>query len=208
MRFADRVGKIFEADQLLGLAVRGGKIDSGGGGAGSGVQVRELADHFIGGVNARLRFCGSGLWPAAQPFDFRVHAIFERFLPLALRVEIFLFRFEERAVVSADAQKTILIHARKLDHFGRDIFEKVAIVADHHARERRVLQKRFKPVDSREVQMIGRLIEQQNVRALAPGLRQSPGACASRPTSAAVGVSRSVKLARPSVSANREARSA
>ncbi len=104
--------------------------------------------------------------PAAQPLDFRVHAVFERFLTLALRVEIFLLRFEERAVISVDAQKAVLIHARQLDHLGGDIFEEIAVVADHDAGEGRVLQKSFEPVDPREVQMIGGLVEQQNVRAL------------------------------------------
>ena len=93
-------------------------------------------------------------------------AILERFLPLALRVQIFLFRFEERAVISADAQKTIFIHARKLHDFGGNVFEKIAVVTDHDARERRVLEKCFEPINSRQVQMIGRLVKQQDIRPL------------------------------------------
>ncbi len=67
-------------------------------------------------------------------------AVLEGFLPLTLRVEIFLFCFEECAVVSIDAQKAVLIHARKLNHLGGNVFEEIAVVADYHARERRILQ--------------------------------------------------------------------
>ena len=130
------------------------------------VQVRQFADHFVRGVDARFRLCRPRLGTAAQPLDFRVHPIFERFLPLALRVQIHFFRFQKRAVVSVDAQIAIFVGACKLDHRGRDIFEKVAVVADHHAGEWRVLQKGFEPFDPGKIQMIGRLVEQQNVRRL------------------------------------------
>ena len=92
---ADCVGHIVQRDQSFGLPVRRGKIDFGGGGARPGIQVRQFADHLLGRVDARFRFGGAGLGAAAQPFDFGVHAVFERFLPLSLRVQIFFFRFEE-----------------------------------------------------------------------------------------------------------------
>ena len=94
----------------------------------------------------------------------------ERVLPLSLRVEVFLLRLQKRAVVSAHAQKTVGVDAVEFDHVVGHIFEKIAIVADHDARERRVLQECFEPLDAREVQMIGRLVEQQDVRLLHEGL--------------------------------------
>src|SRR5207302_5936638 len=58
-------------------------------------------------------------------------------------------------------------------------------VADHHARERRILKEGFEPLNPSEVQMVGRLIEKQNVRPLdqplgnhetfAPATRQGYG---------------------------------
>ena len=39
-------------------------------------------------------------------------------------------------------------------------------MADHYAGERRVRKKCFDPLDAGEVQMIGWLVEQQNVRLL------------------------------------------
>ena len=58
-------------------------------------------------------------------------------------------------------------------------------MADHHARERRILQEGFEPLNPRKVQMVGRLIEKQNVcpldqplgnhEAFAPATRQGWG---------------------------------
>ena len=53
---------------------------------------------------------------APQPFDFRVHTVLKRFLPLSLRVEIFFLRHKKRTVISAYAQKPVFIHGSKFDH--------------------------------------------------------------------------------------------
>ena len=87
---ADVVGDGVEFDRALGLAFGGGEINLRGDGAGSAIQVREFADHAVGFIDARFRFRGARLGAAAQPFDFGAHAIFERVLMLALRVEIAL----------------------------------------------------------------------------------------------------------------------
>ncbi len=118
------------------------------------------------GIDARFRFGGSGLGAAAQPLDFRVHQIFQRFLALALRVQILLFGFQKSAVVSVHAQIAVLVGAGQFHHRGGHVFQKVAVVADHHARKGRVLQKRFQPLDSGKVQVVGGLVEQQNIRRL------------------------------------------
>src|SRR5580693_8636704 len=79
--------------------------------------------------------------------------------------ELFLL-FQERTVVSADAQQSIRISAIKFCHLSRDILKKVAVVADDYAGECCILKKRFEPLDSRQIEMIGGFVEQQNVRAL------------------------------------------
>ena len=58
-------------------------------------------------------------------------------------------------------------------------------MADHDARERRVLKQGFEPLDSGKVQMVGGLVEKQNVgplhqplgdpEAFAPATRQGCG---------------------------------
>ena len=65
-----------------------------------------------------------------------------------------------------DAQQSIRIGAIEFRHLSRDIFKKVAVVADDDTGECCVLKKRFEPFDSREVEMIGGFVQQQNVRSL------------------------------------------
>ena len=136
---ADGVGDVFEADELLGLAIGGGEVNLGGGGARAIVQVREFADHQVCFINARFRFGGASFRSAAQPFNFGVHEILERFLAFALRVEILLLGFQEVAVISIDAEKTVFIGAIEFDHVIGDIFEEVAVVADDDTGEGSVL---------------------------------------------------------------------
>ena len=84
----------------------------------------------------------------------------------ALRVEILFLGFQELAVVSIDAQESVFIGAVELDHVISDILEKVAVVADDYAGERSVLQQRLEPFNSGEIEMVGGLVQQQNIRLL------------------------------------------
>ena len=160
-----------QRDQLFGLPVGGGEINLGGGGAAAGVQVRQLADQLVRFVDARLGLGAAGPGTAAQPFQFRVHAIGEGVLPLSLRVEVLFFLLQKPAVVSFDAEHAVHIDAIEFHHLARNVFQKVAIVADDDARERRVLKQGFKPLNPGKVQMVGGLVEKQNVRAAAPAPR-------------------------------------
>ena len=135
-------------------------------GARPGVQFSEFADHPVGFIDPRFRFCGARFRPAAQPFDFRVDQIGQRVLTLALRVQIFFLGLQKFAVVSVDAQEAVFIGAIQLDDLVRDVFQEIAIMADHHVGEGGVAQQIFEPLNSGEIQMIGRLIEQQNIRLL------------------------------------------
>ena len=148
------------------MAIRRGEVNLGGRGARAVVQVREFADHRVRFINARFRFGGARFGAAAQPFNFGVYEIFERFLPLALRVEVLFLRFQEVAVISINAEKAVFVGAIKLDHVIGDIFEEVAVVADDYAGEGSVLQQRFEPFDSGEIEMIGGLVQKQNIRLL------------------------------------------
>ena len=148
------------------MAIRRGEVNLGGRGARAVVQVREFADHRVRLINARFRFGGASFGTAAQPFNFGVYEIFERFLALALRVEVLLLRFQEVAVISTNAEKAVFVGAIKLDHVIGDIFEEVAVVADDYAGERSILQQRFEPFDSGEVEMIGGLVQKKYVRLL------------------------------------------
>ena len=148
------------------MAIRRREIDFGACRASSGVQLGQFADHAVRLVNSRLRLRRSRFGTAAQPFHFRMDAIRQSVLPLSLGMEIVFLGLQKLAVVSFDAQKAALVHAIEFNHSANHVFEEVAIVADRHARERRLLQERLQPLNSLEVQMIGRLVEQENVRSL------------------------------------------
>src|SRR5580704_12936304 len=76
------------------------------------------------------------------------------------------FLFQKRTVVSADAQQSIRIGAIEFCHLSRDIFKKVAVVADDYAGERCILKKGLKPLDSCQIEMVGGFVQQQDVRSL------------------------------------------
>src|ERR1700736_3251003 len=104
---ADGIGDAIKCDQLLGLPARRGKVDIGRYRAAPGAQLRQVADHFIGFIDSRLRLGGSGLWASTQPFNLGMHTISERILSLSLCMEVVLLPLEKRTVVSLDAQKSI-----------------------------------------------------------------------------------------------------
>ncbi len=163
---AHRITHAIQREQLLGLPPGGGEIDFRARAARAGVHLRQFADHFLRFIDARLRFRGPRLRPPPQPIDFGMHAILQRLLTVSLRVEIFFLSLEECAVVSGNAQRSILISGVEFDNLVRHVFQKISVVADDHASERRILQHSFQPLDASEVEVVGRFVEQQNIRRL------------------------------------------
>jgi hypothetical protein len=111
------------------------KIDLRCRAARSLVQVGKFSHKFAGFADARFGLARACFRAAAEPLDFSVNKIFERFLPPRLRMQEFFFLFEKGAVVAADAQRPIGINAIELDHVGGDVLKKIAVVADDDARE-------------------------------------------------------------------------
>ena len=113
-----------------------------------------------------LDFLVRAFGPAAQPFDLGMNQVFQRFLPLRLRVQKFFFLFQERAVASLHAQQSVGIDAAEFRHLSGDVLQKVAIVTDDHTGEAGLLQHLFEPLDPRQVEMIRGFIQQQDVGRL------------------------------------------
>ena len=157
------VGNFLQFNQALGLTFAGGEVDFGRCSTRARVQIREFAHEFVGLVNARFRFRGTGFRSASEPLDFRVHAVLQRFLSLFLGVQKFFFLHQKLTVISVHAQNAVRIHGAQFGHFCGHIFQKVPVMADDHARKAASLDFLFEPLDAGEVQMIGRLIEQQNI---------------------------------------------
>ena len=152
----------FEMDQAFGLAAGGGEVDSGARGLAAGLKIRQFGDQTSGVVDARFGFSGARFGPAAQPLHFGTHAILQRALALGLGVQELGFLFQEDAVIAGDIKEPVGINAIQLRHSGGDVFEEVAIVADDDAGERRGLEQFLQPLDSREIQMVGGFIEQDD----------------------------------------------
>ncbi len=152
-----------ELDEALGLALGGGEVDACGGGLLALVDVFELADEVVGGVDAGLGLRGAGLGAAAEPLRFGFDAVLQSLLELALSFEVLLLAFEESTVGAADAEETVGVDAVELDDVTRDIFEEVAVVRDHDAGEGGGLEGLFEPRDAGEVKVVGGLVEEEDV---------------------------------------------
>ena len=70
------------------------------------------------------------------------------------------------AVGSFDPKESVPVNAIEFDHIVRDVFEKVAVVADYHAGEGGAFQQLFQPFYSGKIEVVGRLVEQKDVGIL------------------------------------------
>jgi hypothetical protein len=113
-----------------------------------------------------LDFLVPGLGAAAQPLNLIVDQIFQRFLPLRLRMQKFFLLLQEGAVVSPHSKNAIGIHPAQLRHVCGNILQKIAVVTYDHAGECGLPQQLFKPLDSLQVEMVGGFIQQQNIGRL------------------------------------------
>ena len=95
-----------------------------------------------------------------------MNQIFQCFLTLRLGMEEFFFLLKKCAVIPADPQQPVGIYTAEFRHLGRHILQKIAIVTYDYGGEGCSFQQSFKPFDSGEVEVIRRLIEQQNIGRL------------------------------------------
>ena len=137
---AHPVRNSFERDQLLRLPVRGGKIDFRARRTVARFHFREVAYHLLCFADACFGLRRACLRPAPQPFQFRVHTVFEGFLPLLLCVQKRFLGLQKRAVVSLHAQRAIFVNAIELHHLVGHVLQKIAVVTHHYADERLILQ--------------------------------------------------------------------
>ena len=153
-------------------------------------NFRQLSDEPAGRVDARLRFRGAGFRSAAQPLDFAPHLVRQSLMLARLRADKLGLAIEKLAVIAFDPKQSAGIEPGQLDHIGSDVFEKVAVVADHHAREGRGFEKALEPQDAVEIEVIGRLVEQQNIGMAEQraGDRQAPLPSAGERVGRGVGV--------------------
>ncbi len=154
-----RVADIVQGQELLGLALGCGEIDASRVGAGASGDGGQFANHLVSLVDARFGLGGASFRTATQPFDFRVNAIFQGFLAVALGVQIQFLSFQKRTVVAGDTEGAVFEDAIQLHDSVGYVLQEIAVVADDHAGEGSSDEHRFEPIDARQIQVIGRLIE-------------------------------------------------
>ena len=154
-------------EQLARLPAGGGEVDvrAAPSGALRVLQVGQLVHHLAGLLDAALGLGRAGLGPAAEPLDLPPHLLASACCAGLLGGEELLPLLEEVAVRAVDAEVPLGVGAVQLDRRGWSTFSrKYAVVADEHERERRVRQQLFEPEDAFEVEVVRRLVEQQQVR--------------------------------------------
>ena len=127
-------------------------------------SVAEFADEFVSAVDAGLGLAAARPGTAAQPLDFGVDAVLQGLLMARLGVHPLLFDFEKMGVGAGDAEDAVGKDAGEFGGFTGDVFEKITVVGDDDAGEVGLLKKLFEPLDSGEVEMVGGLIEEKNLR--------------------------------------------
>ena len=105
-----------------------------------------------------LRLAGLGCHP--HPLELALQGALARLVALRLLLEAGLLLLQPRAVVALerDAPPTV-----ELEDPAGDVVEEVAVVGDGDDRAVVLLQKLFEPVDRFGVEMVGRLVEEQQV---------------------------------------------
>jgi hypothetical protein len=127
------------------------------------LQCAEFLNEQFGVVDPGLGFRCSGLWPSTEPFDFTADPVLQAVAVLGLGGAK-LFALEQKlAIAAAHPEEPVRINAVDLGHVCCEVLEKVTIVADYDTCEPGVHQEPFEPHDRLDVEMIGRLIEQQNI---------------------------------------------
>ncbi len=152
---------------------------------GDGERRHPLLDHFrhrleLGeALDARLRLrrlAGLGAEPVDELLQMRALGVL---LGPRRRQQPGLFRAALLEVVVAAGIKFELAFAQMQNGVDR-IVEKLAVVADDQRGMRIFLQPRFEPERAFEVEIVGRLVEQQQIGLARTKPPRAPRACASR----------------------------
>ncbi len=159
-----RLAQTLPHPQPFGLAIGSGEIDFRRRHPRAIASLGQLADDFLGVRDPRLGLRRARLRSAPQPLHLAPHAIGERLLIGLFVPQQCVALLQEIAVLAIDLQQTVGVHAIELQHALRDVLEKVAIVTDDQKRLGLAFQERLEPQNRFDVEMVRRLVEQQDVR--------------------------------------------
>ena len=177
------LGNPLGLDEPLGLPSRLAEIEPRGAGHVACRQLFHGLDKGLGPLDARLLLGRARLGATAQPLGLAAQGIAHRRFLTLLRRHQLLLALKEGGVVSIDGQKPALVATIQFQDAVRDTLKKEAIVRDRDGGEGRLGQELLKPQDAFHVQVVGGLVEQQQLglahqlarqgHALAPAARQA-----------------------------------
>ena len=179
---SERLGHSACDDQPARAALRGGEVDPRGGRETARAALRQLVDEPLRLLDAPLGLGRARLGAAAEPLDLPPHGVGQRLLVGRLPAQEVVAARQELAVAALRLEQAGGVGAVQLEHAGGHVLQEVAIVADDQAGPRALGQQALQPEDAVDVEVVGRLVHQQNVgrgrqlardrQALAPASRQ------------------------------------
>ncbi len=138
-----------------------------------------LVEHRLVGVDARLALGLPRLRRHANPLQLALQGLLPLALGLLLAAQALLLLFEPRRVVALPRDA---LAAVEFENPARDVVEEVAVVRDGDDRALVALQVLFEPRDRLRVEVVRRLVEQQDVRLHAGAGGTARRAASRRPT--------------------------
>jgi hypothetical protein len=125
--------------------------------------VALLGEQALVAVEARLRLRAAPLRVRPHPLELARDRALARGLLLLLLLEPSLLLLEPARVVALERDA---VAAVELEDPAGDVVEEVAVVRDRHDRALVLLEVAFEPRDALGVEVVRRLVEQQQVRCL------------------------------------------
>ena len=149
---------------LCVLPAGGDKVNASPAGCGVAVfQLRQLLCALGCRLDAEAGLARPGRRLAAQPVRFAAHLVGNLPRRASLRLEKILTPAGKRIVRAGSAEETTGIDAIDLDYLVGHCPEKGAIVRGDQVAESSLTQQPLQPDNARQVEMIGRFVEQQQV---------------------------------------------
>ena len=153
---AEALGDVIRLDDEVAEPRPGGDVDLDA----LDLEVRVVGEHLLVGRHARLRLRLPRARAHAHPLELAGERAPARRLGLLLDREARLLLLEPRGVVALERQP---LAAVELEDPAGDVVEEVAIVGDRHHGALVVLEEALQPGDRLGVEVVRRLVEEQQV---------------------------------------------
>ena len=173
----ERLRDVRSSDEFACTTTGRGEIDTSVRGVGGSVSLGEFGEFSaaLGTVrDASLALRAARFRAASEPTIIFAHGVRERLLRFRLHVEKLIATPTKLAVVSVDRERSFGIGAREFDDARGAVLEEDAIVRDENRRARAEIvaaaqQKLFHPAQAFDVEMVRRLVQEEEIWRAARG---------------------------------------